>query len=287
MTTDIVPEARTTAGTTATATVPLDRVKLDRRVPPLGGFTLTYLRIELARKLRNRRTLIFTLIFPVVMFLIIGYPMRSVALTDTPLADSGPSVAAFIMVSMAMYGAMMSATQTGASVAVERAQGWSRQLRLTPLNPLVNVIIKMIAGMVLGLVAVVATYAAGALSGIDLSPAQWISTGLVGWLLASTVFTTLGLMVGYLVPGENAAQVTSLAIVLLSFLGGLFYPLSGMPDFMQTIAAFTPVYGISELARAPLTGDGFDLVALVNALVWFGVFLAGTVVFFRRDTKRA
>jgi ABC-2 type transport system permease protein len=93
-------------------------------------------------------------------------------------------------------------------------------------------------------------------------------------------------MVGYLVPGENAAQVTSLAIVLLSFLGGLFYPVSGMPDFMQTIASFTPVYGISELARAPLTGDGFDLAALVNALVWFGVFLAGTVVFFRRDTKR-
>ena len=264
----------------------VDAVRLDRRVPPFGGFTLTYLRIELARKLRNRRTLIFTLIFPVTMFLIIGYPLRDTPLTDTPISAGGPSVAAFIMVSMAMYGAMMSATQTGASVAVERAQGWSRQLRLTPLNPLVNVIIKMIAGMLLGLVAVVATYIAGALSGVELSAVQWISTGLVGWLLASAVFTTLGLMVGYLVPGENAAQVTSLAIVLLAFIGGLFYPVSEMPDFMQTIAAFTPVYGISELARAPLTGDGFDVVALVNALVWFAIFLVGTVVFFRRDTKR-
>ena len=64
------------------------------------------------------------------------------------------------MVSMAMYGAMMSATQTGAAVGVERAQGWSRQLRLTPLNPLVNVVIKMIAGMLLGLLAIVATYIA-------------------------------------------------------------------------------------------------------------------------------
>ncbi|MGD8195897.1 ABC transporter permease [Herbiconiux sp. P18] len=272
-----------TAMTTPSA---LDRVQLERRVPPLGGFTLTYLRIELARKLRNRRTLVFTLIFPVTMFLIIGYPLRDTPLTGTAIADGGPSVAAFIMVSMAMYGAMMSATQTGASVAVERAQGWSRQLRLTPLNPLVNVLIKMIAGMLLGLVAVVATYVVGALSGVELSAVQWISTGLVGWLLASAVFTTLGLMVGYLVPGENAAQVTSFAIVLLAFIGGLFYPVSSMPDFMQTIAAFTPVYGISELARAPLTGDGFDLAALVNTVVWFGVFLVGTVVFFRRDTKR-
>jgi ABC-2 type transport system permease protein len=265
-----------------TATAPA-RVALDRRVPPFGGFTFTYLRIELMRKLRNRRTMIFTLAFPVLMYVIIGLPQRDQPLTSNP---SGPSVAAYIMVSMAMYGAMMSATQTGAAVGVERAQGWSRQLRLTPLNPLVNVVIKMIAGMVLGLLAIIATYIAGAVSGIELTPFQWIATGLAAWLLAGAVFTTLGLMVGYMVPGENAAQITSLAIVLLSFLGGLFYPVSTMPDFMQTIASFTPVYGISQIARAPLTGEGVDALWFVNALVWLAILVAGTVWAFRRDTKR-
>ncbi|MBN9180614.1 MAG: ABC transporter permease [Microbacterium sp.] len=267
-------------------TTATDRVQLDRRVPPLGGFNLTYLGIELKRKLRNRRTLVFTIAFPVVMFVIIGARLNDEPLTRTPLAAGGPSVASYIMVSMAMYGAMMSATQTGASVAIERAQGWSRQLRLTPLNPLVNVVIKMIAGMLLGLLAVVATYIVGAISGVQLSAVQWIATGLAGWILASAVFTTLGLMVGYMVPGENAAQITSLVIVLLSFLGGLFYPLSSMPDFMQTIAQFTPVYGISQIARAPLTGDAFDIWSLVNAVVWLAIFVAGTAYFFRRDTKR-
>ncbi|MDQ1130040.1 ABC transporter permease [Microbacterium sp. SORGH_AS_0888] len=231
-----------------------DRVTLDRRVPPFGGFNATYLAIELKRRLRNRRTLFFTIAFPIVMYVLIGLPLRDEQLTATPLSQGGVSVAAYIMVSMAMYGAMMSATQTGAAVAVERSQGWSRQLRLTPLNPLVNILIKMIAGMVLGLLAVGATYIAGAISGIELSAAQWVVTGLVGWLLASAVFTTLGLFVGYLMPSENAAQVTSLVVVLLSFLGGLFYPLSSMPDFMQSIARFTPVYGIGELARAPAHG---------------------------------
>ena len=140
------------------STASIDRVTLDRRVPPLGGFNLTYLGIELKRRLRNRRTLFFTVAFPVVMFVLIGLPLRDEALTDVPLAQDGVSVAAYILVSMAMYGAMMSATQTGAAVAVERSQGWSRQLRLTPLNPFVNIVIKMIAGMVLGLLAVVATY---------------------------------------------------------------------------------------------------------------------------------
>ncbi len=263
-----------------------DRVRLERRVPPLGGFNLTYLGIELKRKLRNRRTLIFTLAFPVLMFILVGFAWRTTPLTETPIEAGGPSVAAYIMVSMAMYGAMMSATQTGASVAVERAQGWSRQLRLTPLNPLVNVVIKMIAGMLLGLLAVAATYIVAAASGIHLSAVQWLVTGLTAWILAGAVFTTLGLMVGYMVPGENAAQITSLAVVLLAFIGGLFYPISSMPDILQTIAAFTPVYGISEIARAPLTGEGFDMWALVNAIVWLAIFVAGTVLFFRRDTKR-
>ena len=35
-----------------------------RRVPPLGGFNLTVLGIELRRMLRNRRTIIFTLVLP-------------------------------------------------------------------------------------------------------------------------------------------------------------------------------------------------------------------------------
>lgn len=270
-----------------TTTSIVDPVRLQRRVPRWGGFNLTYLGIEIRRRLRNRRTLIFTVIFPILMYVLIGVQLVSTPLTETPLADGGVSVAAYIMVSMAMYGAMMSATQTGAAVAMERAQGWSRQLLLTPLKPVVNVVIKMIAGMMLGLLAVIATYIAAAISGVHLTPVQWIVTGLAAWLLAGALFTSLGLMIGYMVPGENAAQITSLAIVLLAFMGGLFYPLDSMPDFMQVIAAFTPVYGISQIARAPLTGQGVDLLWFVNAAIWLALFIFGTVYFFRRDTRRA
>lgn len=263
-----------------------DPVSLERSVPRFGAFNLTFLRIELVRKLRNRRSILFTLIFPVAMYLLVGYPQRGEALTSTPIARGGLSVAAYLMVSMALYGAMMSATQAGASVATERALGWSRQLRLTPLNPVANVATKLLAGLSFGLIAVAATYAAGALTGVRMDPQQWIVSGLVAWLLGGAVFTTLGLLMGYLVPGENTAQITSLIIVFFSFIGGLFYPVSMMPELLQQIAAWTPVYGIGEIARAPLTGEGFDLGALLNALGWLLVFGIGTALLFRRDTQR-
>ncbi|MGO7983869.1 hypothetical protein ACC691_39190, partial [Rhizobium johnstonii] len=57
-------------------------------------------------------------------------------------------------------------------------------------------------------------------------------------------------------------------------------------EVLQRIAEWTPVYGIGEIARAPLTGDGFDLGALLNALAWLAIFVIGTALLFRRDTKR-
>ena len=101
-----------------------------RRVPPLGGFSLTVLRIELRRMVRNRRTVVFTLVMPVLLYLIIGTNDAY----GHDRAGSG-NVSAYILISMAAYGAVLAATSGGAMVAAERALGWSRQLRLTPLSP--------------------------------------------------------------------------------------------------------------------------------------------------------
>ena len=54
------------------------------------------------------------------------------------------------MVSMALYGGALIAAATGAGVALERSLGWSRQLRLTPLNPAVYITMKAFVALVMG-----------------------------------------------------------------------------------------------------------------------------------------
>lgn len=112
-----------------------------RRVPPMGGFNTTMLAIELRRMLRNRRTLIFALVLPSALYFVFGSGSQG---SEKLGGDSvpGSNVAAYLMVSMALYGGAMIAASTGAGVAVERALGWSRQLRLTPLNPAVYILVK-------------------------------------------------------------------------------------------------------------------------------------------------
>lgn len=259
--------------------------RLERTAPMLGGFNLEFLLIEFKRRLRNRRTLIFTIVMPVALFLIVGLPLKAIPLTSTPIAAGGPSVAAYIMISMAVYGAMVASTAAGGAVAIERASGWSRQLRLTPLNPVAYIAMKVISALVLGLISVVATFLAGAIVGVTISVETMVIAGLVAWL-GSLVFTALGLFIGYLVPTDNVMQFLGPLLAILALFGGLFTPLNNFPEVVQNIAKFTPVYGLGELARAPLTGQVFDAAALLNIVAWIIIFGVGAALAFRRDTKR-
>ena len=130
-----------------------------RRVPRWGGFNLTVLRIELVRMLRNRRTIIFTFVFPAALFFAFGGQRD----WNEPVGDG--NVAAYIMVSMALYGAALTAAAGGAMVAMERAMGWSRQLRLTPLRPAVYIMMKALLALVLGAVAIGVVNVAGIIQG--------------------------------------------------------------------------------------------------------------------------
>ena len=259
----------------STATVP------QRTVPPLGGFNPTLLKLELRRMLRNRRTVIFSIVLPVVFFLIFGtgrdYSLQS--------AGAHGNWAAAIMISMALYGAMLSTTAGGAMVSTERSQGWSRQLRLTPLTPTAYIAVKVLVAMLLGGLSIVVTYAAGALTQANMDGPLWVETALIAWV-GSLVFAAFGVFMGYLLPSDNVMQILGPGLALLAFLGGLFTPLSQMGETFQTIAKFTPMYGLSQLTHAPLTGESPGWAAGVNVAVWLAIFAGGAAWRFRRDTAR-
>jgi ABC-2 type transport system permease protein len=250
-----------------------------RTTPAMGGFNLTFLGLEVRRMLRNKRTLIFTIVMPIIFFVVFGLPQK-----DALIDGTNVTIRAYYMVSMAVYGAMTACASGGSMVAVERALGWSRQLRLTPLRPVAYVAIKILTAMMLGLIPVVTVFVVGGVTSVHLEMHQWILCGLAAWL-GALVFAALGLFMGYLLPSENAMQVLGPVLAVLSIFGGIFYPLAGAPQILQDIAKFIPVYGVGELARAPLGGT-FHWTSVLNIVIWTVVFSVGAALAFRRDTKR-
>jgi ABC-2 type transport system permease protein len=196
------------------------------------------------------------------------------------------NVSAVEMISIALFGAVSATAACGAMVSVERVAGWSRQLRVTPLSPAAYVVIKMLTSLVLAAGAVAAVYLVGAVTNkVSMPAGLWVITGCCVWA-GSLLFAAFGLFAGYLLPSENVAQVTTLALTLCSFAGGLFIPFSQFSPGLQDVARFTPLYGLSQLAHDPLTGGTVPWSWIVNLAVWLAIFTAGAVWSLRRDTAR-
>jgi len=85
---------------------------IERKAPPLGGFNLTFLGSS-APHAAQQRTLIFTLVMPLIFFFLIGKPQRSSTIPGTSVNGME-----YAMISFALYGAM---TRAAALVVAVRA----------------------------------------------------------------------------------------------------------------------------------------------------------------------
>ena len=244
----------------------------------------TYTLLELRRITRNYTNMFFTAVLPAFFYIIFG------AATDYKNESIGNgNVAMYIMIGMASYGAVIATTNIGGNAALERQQGWGRQLGLTPLTDAGYIGMKAVIAMTVAAIPIVLIYALGVLTGAQGSPLAWGLSAVI-CLLGSAIFALYGLLVGTALPSEAAVGAASGSIVIFAFLGNLFIPLSG---WILTVAKFTPLYGYTALARFPLTegvlvdGSVDPLwVPVVNVLVWFAVFGFGAVYFVRRGRER-
>lgn len=240
----------------------------------------TYARIELLRLFRNKRVMIFSTLLPAAMLLVIGGANRHQHVGDV-------TATAYIMASMAVYGAMTAAVGSGGSIAVERGLGWNRQLRLTPLRPGRYVVTKFLLALVMALPPVLLTLLVGALGlGVRLSASAWLLSAVGAWLSA-VPFATLGIVVGYLAKPDSVQQVSALLYMTLAILGGLWVPIEAMPHVMRMIADYTPAYWAGRVARAPLAHGSLNLKAVVILLAWAAVLAVIALRRFRADTARA
>lgn len=251
---------------------------------------LTYFRIELARISRDIVTMFFIAVLPALLYVIFG----AVQEYGDQSAGNG-NVSFYVMVGMAAYGAITATVGVGGTAAVEQMQGWGRQLGLTPMSDVTLVTTKAAAGFVVSIIPVGLIYLLGAVTGAQAYPHVWIVSGIIV-LLGSAVFSFYGLLAGFLFRSEGAVAAASGSLVILAFLGNLFFPLSGL---LLDIAKLTPLYGYVALARYPLT-EGWIVSAdpsvtpiqdplwipVLNLAIWAVVFVAGTVLLARRGRAR-
>jgi ABC-2 type transport system permease protein len=240
-----------------------------------------YLGLEAKRALRNPRFLMFTMVFPVVIFVI---DVGAFGKGDVP--GSSTSYAAYLMVSMAAFGAFMAAMNTGARTAVERAAGWQRQLRLTPLRPTGYLLAKGAVGTLLALPPIVLVALVGMfVENVHLPVGGWVQVILGVWV-ATIPFAVLGLLVGQLATADTMQVFTSGLMIVLGFLGGILIPTTVFPGWMASIAKVLPSYWLADIGHGALLGNTDTGKAVVWLAGWTVVLAFAVVRRYQRDSAR-
>ncbi|WP_206792902.1 ABC transporter permease [Amycolatopsis sp. MtRt-6] len=242
----------------------------------------TYLLTEIRRNFRAPRFLVFVVAFPVLMFL-----LQANVFTKTSDPHHA-EIAAVLMINMMTFGTFAAANTSGGRLALERALGWQRQLRLTPLTGFGYLGGKTLSGMLVGLPALILVpVLAVTVEGVHLDAAGWVRI-LAGIWLGTLPLVLLGLLIGQFGTPDSMQPISMIVTLGMGFLGGLWIPLEGMPTWMHDVAQIMPTYWVLQVARPAVTSD--MVVSLPTAVAVLGAWtvVLGALVIrrYRKDSAR-
>lgn len=236
-----------------------------------------YLRYEILRTFRNRRFLLFSLGFPLTLFLLVAGTNRHASLGGIPFP-------VYYMTGMMAWGTMVAVVASGARIAAERQQEWTRQIRITPLSARTYFSSKVASGYLLAGLSILVLAAVGIGVGVRLSAGQWLT--MTGLLLVGLVpFAVFGIMLGHLLTADSMGPALGGITSVFALLGGAWGPLITGGVLLKAVKCL-PSYWVVQAGKTALGGHGWPAEAWIVVAVWTAVLWLLAVRVYRRDTAR-
>jgi ABC-2 type transport system permease protein len=242
--------------------------------------SLAYTRFELVRTLRSRRMLVLTLGFPLLVFFMIAAPNRH----QHSFNGSGISIPLYLMVGLVSFGTMTALISSGARIATERTDGWTRQLRITPLTTRAYFLAKVLTGYGLAALTIALLYASGVSLGVSLTAGRWLEmTGLI--LVALVPFAALGILLGHLMTADSIGPASGGIVSLLAFVSGAWFPI-GSHGILHDIGQFLPSYWLIRASHVSIGGQPWNVTGWCVVAVSTLLLAVLARAAYRRDTRR-
>jgi ABC-2 type transport system permease protein len=212
--------------------------------------------LEIKQFLRSREQVVFTMAFPVMMIIIF-------ASIFSEQLDGGVSYTQYFVTGMIASGLMSTGFQALAiQIPQERDRGVLKRLRGTPMPKWVY-----FAGKVL-MVAFIATLETVVLLAVStlLFDLELPSTGqrwlTFAWVagLGITACTLCGIAFSSVArTGRSAPAVVTPIALVLQFTSGVFFVFTGLPTWMQQVAALFPLKWMCQGLRAVFLPESFGV----------------------------
>jgi ABC-2 type transport system permease protein len=230
---------------------------------------------------RNPASVFFTVMFPVVLFLILA-----VVFSGEDVDVRGGIDATTYYVPAIMSLAIISATmQTLAmTLVIAREDGRLKRGRGTPMPPWVFIAGRVGNSIVVALMMLILLAAIGALFGADV-PWGRLPAILLTLVVGAASFCCLGIALTAAIPSQDAAAAIVNAMLLpLYFLSGVFIPEDQLPNGVISFADLFPVRHFFDAffdAYVPAGGSAVSWDNLAIVALWGVAGLLLAIRFFR------
>lgn len=202
------------------------------------GVYLREMAAEIVRAARMPQFLLPTILLPPAFYALfaLGIGRGDADTAAYTLATFG----VFAILGPALFG-------FGANVAAEREAGQLELRRLSPAPAGAHIAGKLAATLVYSAVAIAAIYGLATFAGVALTPMQWAALAGVH-ALGALPFAMIGLGIGYRMGQKGAIAVVNIVFLAFAVIGGLWFPITILPGFVQQMAWAMPSYHLGELA---------------------------------------
>jgi ABC-2 type transport system permease protein len=230
--------------------------------------TLSMFRAALLSIVRDRQSVIGAMMFPLVF--LIAFSAFDIGLNADGITTGGDGIDYFTFVLpgiLAMAAIQFAVFWTSGSYARMGETGVLRRLQATPI-PMGS----FLSGQVIARLIVIAAQATivltvGILLGADIAGSLLLLLLLT--VLAGAIFLLVGFTVGALASGvDSANMIAGMVTMPLIFLSGAWFPIAGLPDWLQTVMEWLPLAPLLQAMRAvAIQGASFADIASDLAIV--------------------
>lgn len=229
---------------------------------------------ELLHFVSDRTRIISSLMFPLMFLVVFGAGFSRIV---GGLAG-GVDFIHFIYPGILAMTVLTSSLLSGTSVVVDREHGFLKEVLVAPLSRVGVILGKALGGSLTSLLQGMIMLVIAPIIGLSITPLLVVKL-LPTLLILSLALSGLGILMATRMHSQQGFQFLMQLIVFpLMFLAGVFFPVDGVPVWLQIVAKVNPLtYGVDAIRQIFLAPQITNAAAEISGgeVVSTGITLSG------------
>ena len=223
-------------------------------------YMTSLMKIELILMKRQAAYYLLSIGLPSVFYLIFSGMMSG---------NAPASVLQAYLFSMTVFSIMSSAFfSIPSTLQSDKNNNWQKMLQHSPVSMIEYYISKLFSALLTFLLSIVVVFSVGHfVRGVNLPAMDWLIIALI-ILFGSLVFIAMGVLVSLLPSAQLMSVVGNIVYMALAVLGGLWFPLTMFPKWLQSIGKLTPSYQLMQVVSSYLEHHQFNGKAALIVLIY-------------------